>query len=144
MKRLLLFDLNVVLDVLFDRSPHVTEATALWRASKERAAIGLVPAHGFTTIHYLVRHEKGADFARRALADLLTVFQVAAVDEAVIRRAESLNWTDFEDAVVAAAAEAAGCDAIVTRNPSHFPSAPVPVLVPKAALGLIESDRPSR
>ena len=140
MKRVFLFDLNIVLDVLFDRAPHVSEAAALWRAAKDRDAIGLVPAHGFTTIHYLVRHEKGADFARRALADLLAVFGVATVDEAVIRRAEGLDWTDFEDAVVAAAAEAAGCDAIVSRNPSHFPKSPVTVLAPKAALGLIRSE----
>jgi predicted nucleic acid-binding protein len=140
MKRLLLFDLNVVLDVLFDRAPFATEAAALWTAAKDRDVIGLIPAHGFTTIHYLVRHEKDADVARRAIADLLGVFQVAAVDEAVIRRAASLNWTDFEDAVVAAAADAAGCDALVTRNPSHFPKAPVTVLEPKAALALIRSD----
>jgi len=137
--RRLLFDLNVVLDVLFDRTPHVTEAAALWRASKEGAVLGLLPGHGFTTVHYLVRHEKGGDFARQALADLLNVFQVAAVDEVVIRRAASLNWTDFEDAVVAAAAEAARCEAIVSRNPAHFAKSPVPVLAPKAALGLLKS-----
>jgi predicted nucleic acid-binding protein len=140
MKRLLLFDLNVVLDVLFDRTPHVTEAAALWRAAKDRDVMGLVPAHGFTTIHSLIRHEKGGDFARRAVTDLLAVFQVAAVDEAVIRRADALAWNDFEDAVVAASAEAAGCDAIVSRNPAHFSKSPVTVLVPKAALALIESD----
>ena len=140
MKRLLLFDLNVVLDVLFDRQPFVGEAAALWQAAKERDVIGLIPAHGFTTIHYLVQNQKETDVARQALADLLGVFHVAAVDEAVIRRAASLNWSDFEDAVVAAAAEAASCDALVTRNPSHFPKAPVTVLEPKAALALIRSE----
>jgi len=48
MKRLLLFDLNVVLDVLFDRAPFATEAAALWTAAKDRDVIGLIPAHGFT------------------------------------------------------------------------------------------------
>jgi predicted nucleic acid-binding protein len=137
--RRVLFDLNVVLDVLFERAPHVTEAAALWKASKEARVLGLLPAHGFTTIDYLVRHEKGAAFARQALADLLNIFHVAAVDDAVIRRAARLNWTDFEDAVVAASAEAAKCEAIVTRNPSHFPKCPVTVLVPKAALALIQA-----
>jgi predicted nucleic acid-binding protein len=138
--RRLLFDLNVVLDVLFDRTPHVTEAAALWRASKEARIVGLLPAHGFTTIDYLVRHEKGAAFARQTIVDLLSVFHVAAVDDTVIRRAATFNWTDFEDAVVAAAAEAASCEAIVTRNPSHFPKSPVPVFAPKAAIALIEAD----
>jgi len=67
------------------------------------------------------------------------VFHVATVDEAVIRRAASLNWTDFEDAVVAAAAEAASGEVIVTRNPAHFSKSPVPVLAPKVALALLKS-----
>ena len=137
--RRLLFDLNVVLDVLFERDPHFADAAALWRASKDRVVAGLVPAHGFTTIHSLVRHEKGAPFAQQALADLLNVFQVAAVNSGVLRRASSLGWGDFQDAVVAAAAEEADCHAIVTRNPKHFSRSPVQVLTPRAALALIES-----
>ena len=141
--RRILFDLNVVLDVLFDRAPHVTDAAVLWRASKARTVLGFLPAHGFTTVHYLVRHEKGGDFARQALNDILGVFHVAPVDDVVIRRAASLGWTDFEDAVVAAVAESAGCEALVTRNPSHFPRCPVPVLAPKAAVALVKSEPPS-
>jgi predicted nucleic acid-binding protein len=139
MSRRFLLDLNVVLDVLFDRAPHVGEAAALWQAAKEGKLHGLIPAHGVTTIDYLVRHEKGGDFARQALLDLLNVFEIAAVDDAVIRRAASLGWTDFEDCVVAAAAEAASCEAIVSRNPSHFRRSAVPVLTPKAALGVLIS-----
>lgn len=137
--RRVLFDLNVVLDVLFERSPHAAEAAALWKASKDGRLYGLLPAHGFATIDYLVRHEKGAAFARQAIGDLLNVFHVATVDEPVIRRAAGLGWTDFEDAVVAAAAEAASCEALVTRNPGHFSKSPVTVLVPKAALALIHA-----
>jgi predicted nucleic acid-binding protein len=138
--RRVLFDLNVVLDVLFDRRPHVAEAAALWRMCKDGRVFGLLPAHGFTTIHYLVRHEKGSDTARKALADLLGVFHVAAVDEAVIRRAAALHWTDFEDAVVASAAEAMSCDALVSRDPAGFAGSTVQVLTPKAALALLQAE----
>jgi len=54
------------------------------------------------------------------VGDLLTVFRVAPVDDAVIGRALTLAWRDFEDAVCAAAADAAGCNAIVTRDPRGF------------------------
>jgi len=136
-KRIILLDLNVVLDVIFDRAPHVADAAALWHACRAKKVVALLPAHGLTTIDYLVRNAKGGDAARQALNDLLAVFQVAAVDEAVIRRAASLDWTDFEDAVVAAAAEAASCEAIVTRNPAHFVKSPVTVLSPRAAVALL-------
>jgi hypothetical protein len=69
---------------------------------------------------------------------VLSVFGVAPVDEAVLRRALSLWWSDFEDAVCAAAAEAAGCDVIVTRAPGDFRGSPVPVVDPVTALSLLQ------
>ena len=48
---------------------------------------------------------------------------MAAVGEDVMRHALVLAWPDFEDAVCAAAAEAGGCDAIVTRDPRALSSA---------------------
>jgi len=45
---------------------------------------------------------------------------------------------DFEDAVCAAAAEASGCEAIVTRDPSGFPTPRFPVVDPIAALSWLK------
>jgi hypothetical protein len=53
------------------------------------------------------------------------------------RRALALGWPDFEDAVCAAAAEAAGCQAIVTRDLDGFPASPLPVVDPAGALSWI-------
>jgi hypothetical protein len=50
---------------------------------------------------------------------------VAAVDSAVIQPALALAWPDFEDAVTA---PAAGCNLIVTRDPTGFPPSPVTAL----------------
>jgi len=133
LKRLLL-DVNVVLDVLFERPGHAASG-ALWKASEEGRVQGLLPAHGLTTIFYLAAKARGADFARAAVTDLLAVFHVADVTADVVRRALALGWRDFEDAVCAAAAEAARCDAIVTRDPSGFAHCPLEVLDPPTALG---------
>jgi hypothetical protein len=43
----------------------------------------------------------------------------------------------IKDAVCAASAEAAGCEAIVTQDPAGFPDSPLPIVDPAAALGLI-------
>jgi predicted nucleic acid-binding protein len=59
---------------------------------------------------------------------------VAPVDEKVLRRALSLGWTDFEDAVCASAAEVCGCDAIVTRDAKGFVDSPVRIIDPPTAL----------
>ena len=133
MKKVLL-DVNVVLDVLLDRPMHAGPAALLWGAVERGAAIGYLPAHGITTIYYLARRARGRPFARRVVEDLLSVFRTARLDEPVLRRALALSLPDFEDAVCAASAAGAGCDAIATRDPAGFEKAPLPVLDPAAAL----------
>jgi predicted nucleic acid-binding protein len=138
--RRILVDLNVVLDVLLDRKPQVEHAAALWRAIEEQRIEGLLSAHGFTTIFYLVAKRHGRDGARRVVADLLTVFAVAPVDEDVLRRAGALDLADFEDAVGAAAAEAMGCRAIVTRDPAGYAGGPLDAVEPALALAMLEDE----
>ena len=138
MKRLLL-DLNIVLDVVLDRAESAS-AARLWAALERGKGRGYVPAHGVTTIYYLVSRAQGAAFARRATDGILRTFAVASVDEKVLRRALSLGWPDFEDAVCASAAEFCGCDAIVTRDPKGFAESPVRVVdCPGALAWLIEA-----
>lgn len=139
MKRFLL-DLNVILDVLLDRPPDADAAAALWAAIENEQAEGMIPAHGVTTIFYLLEKARGAAFAREGVERLIGVFSVAAVGEDVIRRSLVLAWPDFEDAVCAAAADASGCDAIVTRDPDGYPKAPLPVIDPAAALGWLTAE----
>ena len=52
-------------------------------------------------------------------------------------RARSLSFTDFEDAALASAAEAAGCTQIVTRNVADFARSPVPALTPEELLAML-------
>lgn len=139
MKRILV-DVNVALDAVLERRPHAEVAAKIWAAVETRRVIGLVPGHGVTTLFYLFSRARGSDSARRAVAHLLTVFGVAGVSQATLQRALTLGWTDFEDAVCAAAAEAAGCDLIVTRDPAGFPASPVPAVDPPTALALLERE----
>ncbi len=132
-----LVDINVVLDVLLDRRPHVAASAALWAAIETGKVEGFLAAHAVTTIHYLLGRELGLRKARTTLATLLRVFRVAAVDQGTIQEALGLSFTDFEDAVTAAAARAAGCDVLVTRDPRGFRASPVRPLPPEAALPLL-------
>jgi predicted nucleic acid-binding protein len=137
MKRIL-FDTNVILDVLLDRRPYVEASAAVWAAVETGISEGMLAAHAVTTIHYLVRKERGSVKATRIVAAILRVFGVAAVDAAVIQEALQLPFPNFEDAVTAAAARLAGCECIVTRDPKGFRGSPVRSFTPEAVSPLLE------
>jgi predicted nucleic acid-binding protein len=142
--RRVLVDVNVILDAVLDRAPHSQAAARLWALADAKGIEALIPAHGLPTIFYLLARERDAAAARRAVETIIATFGVAGVDAAVIRRALALTWPDFEDAVCAAAADAAGCALLVTRDPRGFPDSPVPVLDPSTAVALLSGGGPDR
>lgn len=132
-----LFDTNVVLDVLLDRHPFVEESGAAWALVEYGRVVGMLSAHSVTTIHYLLEKNVGRANARPMITALLTVFSVATVDAGVIRDALHLSFADFEDSVSAAAARSAACDYLVTRDRTGFRNSPVRPITPHAILRIV-------
>ncbi len=137
--RRVLFDTSIVMDVLLDREPYVAASAAAWAAAESGAAEGLLAEPAVTTLHYLAAMELGAAKARHVVSDILTVFRVAALDSAVLDEALHSPYSDFEDAITAAAARLAGCDFIVTRDPKRFRASPIRAFTPEAVLPLLQS-----
>lgn len=135
--RRILFDTNIILDVLLDRQPHAEASAAVWAAVESGSSEGMLAAHTVTTIHYLIRKEMGEVKARRIILALLQAFGVAAVDSQVLKEALQLHLSDFEDALSAAAARSAGCDCIVTRDPKGFRGAALRSLTPETLLPIL-------
>jgi predicted nucleic acid-binding protein len=133
----ILFDTNIILDLLLDRHPHAEASASIWAAVETGAAEGMLAAPAVTTIHYLVRKERGNARAKRIVSAILRVFKVAPVDREVVQEALLLPFSDFEDAVTPAAARFADCDYIMTRDPKGFRSSPVRALTPEAVIPLL-------
>ena len=133
----ILFDTNIILDVLLDRQPHAEASVAAWAAAESGRVEGLIAAHAVTTIHYLLQKQVGNAKAKPILSSVLRVFKVAPVDSPVIDEALALPFTGFEDAVTAAAARHAGCVAIVTRDPKGFRGSQVRAFAPDAISPLL-------
>jgi len=140
MKRMLL-DVNIVLDVLLDRRPFAEQASAVWATVEAGTAEGVLAAHAITTLHYLNARAVGRRMASQTTEALLSVFDVAAVDGAVLADAVRFGWSDFEDAVTAAAARRSRCDVIVTRNPRDFKRSPVRLVTPSEAVAWVAATR---
>lgn len=129
-----LFDTNIVLDVLLDRTPWVRESSALWQANDAGQVVGYVTASAFTDVFYIARRLAGKQAARAAIRILLEAFAVCPVHREALELAESLEGEDFEDNLQAACAELMGLDAIATRNKSDFIGSAVPPFTPAEIL----------
>jgi predicted nucleic acid-binding protein len=84
-----------------------------------------------TTIHYVVSRFEGVDAADEAVDWMLARLEVVPEGRDTFLRARNLGFRDFEDAVVASAAEQARCDRIVTRNVDDFRDSPVVAVTPR-------------
>ena len=134
-----MFDTNVVLDLLLDREPFVKEAKSLIIKVEQGVLNGVLCATTVTTIHYLLLKSRGKAGATEVIHSLLKLFEVASVTRAVLEDALETDDKDYEDAVLYKAAYHAGVDLIVTRDRSGFKKADMPVMSPKELLVLLAS-----
>jgi predicted nucleic-acid-binding protein len=131
-----LFDSDVLIDVLAQRQPFVTtSAQALNRATQPEVQ-GFVSGHAVTNIFYILRRQVGSETARELVSRLLQHLQVARITDEVIRAALQSSITDFEDAVTSEAANAAGVEVVVTRNTPDFVASVIPVVLPEEFLAM--------
>ena len=129
-----LFDLNVLLDVIQRREPHFGASASVCAMAIRKEVSAFIPAHAVTTVAYIVRKYAGAKKESEVLDWLLAGFTVAPSGHQDMLRAKSLKITDFEDAVVVATAESSRCSAMLSRNVSDFKGSTVPILTPEEFL----------
>lgn len=133
-----LFDTNVLLDVLLGREPYIQVAAKLVALVDNGRIEGSICAAAVTTLYYVGAKDLGRKRAHKQVRTLLSVFEIAPVDRDVLQRALDDNgFSDFEDAVAHEAAHAAGMSAIVTRNGRDFARATIPVFEPLELLAAI-------
>ncbi len=134
-----LFDTNVVLDVLLARPPHAAPAIELFDRVARRELDGLLSATTITTIFYLAAKAAGTAQAKRHVNTLLGLFEIAAVGRSALADALALGFGDYEDAVLHEAARHAGATAIVTRDPKGFAAAKLTVYSPAELLRILQA-----
>jgi len=134
-----LFDTNVILDVLLDREPFANDAAYLLSKVERSEITGFVCATTITTIHYLATKALGANAAFRHINVLLALFVIAPVNRLVLEGAVKSKFNDFEDAVLHESALHAGAKYIVTRNSIDFKKSKLPVFEPREFINSLES-----
>lgn len=131
-----MFDINVVLDIIGRREPFAGAADAAYVHAVELGDRPFLAAHAYATLFYLLGASATRKRRKAAMDWLFESFSAACVGERELATARSYAMTDFEDAMVSAAAVSAGCDVIVTRNCADFVGSPVTAVSPEGFVGM--------
>ena len=124
----MLFDTNVVLDLLLRREPWVSQARPLVEMHDTGQIVGYLPVSALTDLFYISRRIVGITRAFEVVDRCLNDFEALALDRALIEAARRLPGNDFEDNVQIACAMMARLDLIVTRNVADFAHSPIPTV----------------
>lgn len=132
-----LFDTNVILDVLLQRAPHVAASASLLSRAEAGEVTCYLCATTVTTLHYMTAKALGSEQACAHLRNLLALCEIAPVHRPVLEKALDAGFHDFEDAVLHEAARQVAADAIATRNLQDFKKSVLPVYTPEELLKVL-------
>ena len=133
-----LFDTNIILDVLLDRKEFVELSASLVSLVETHDIEGYLCATTVTTIDYLVTKTHNKKVAKISIQKLLSLFKIARVDQEVLSLSIESEFTDFEDAVQYFSGQLVGVNAIVTRNAKDYKKANYAVYSPSELWGIVQ------
>lgn len=127
-----IFDTNVILDVLAARKPFVAfSAEAVMRAERNGCNTAIT-ANTVTDVYYLLRkHLSDRERAKKLLLGVVQRVAVLDTTRSICLAAFKSPVSDFEDAVLVESAVRWGADCIVTRNVADFTASPIAALTPE-------------
>ena len=133
----LLIDTNVILDVLINRPEFVKDSSMIWKLCETEQARGYISTLTYANMMYVMRKQMTPDQIAEIFRKLSLIFEFADFSPAVLERAVTMKWKDFEDAVQSATAEAIHADYIITRNLKDFTQRRVMAFTPSELLARI-------
>ena len=134
-----LFDTNIILDLLLDRKPFSEYASSLMSRVERSEIDGFLCATTITTIHYLLTKYLDKKKSIESIHSIMALFEIAPVNRLVIENALVSKFSDFEDSVLHESARHAAAEYIITRNITDFKKSKMPVFTPGEFLNMLES-----
>ena len=123
-------DSNVLLDVALEREPFYEDGLFVMEWCIKNASSNHIAWHTITNCFYLLRRELGKEPTLAVLSSLLEWVEVAPTSKPLAQAGLKQAGKDFEDTLQFLCAEAAGCDAIITRNTKDFQQSKVKAYTP--------------
>ena len=135
----LLADANVLLDYLLRRPGYGEDIRDLFVMGFYGDAELWAPAKSLTDVFCVARKAIGSQAAQKNMWARLERLRVVAIDGDDVRAAAEACWPNFEDCLIARAAEKVRANYIVTRDKAGFARAGVPAMTPRELLEEVSS-----
>ena len=126
-----LLDTNIILDYIAERPFYKSETKLIFDMIYSHKISGIIAAHSFSNLWYLLRKICDDEQRRKIISSLLNSFEIAQIDKSHIKAAiERKNFKDFEDCLQDECASSFNADFIITRDKNDFLNAKILPLLP--------------
>ena len=127
-----LIDTNVIIDVLQNREPWCAAGKEIFLTIANKQITGCITAKQIADIHYFSRkqfkEQENIDAkCRDIVTKIMSLFELLDTLGTDCQDAIAYENNDYEDAIMISTALRSGVDAIITRDKSHYKSAPLPI-----------------
>lgn len=128
---LVLFDTNIILDVLEKREPFYESSKSTLESCVSGKVTGYIALHSISNIFYILRKRYSSEDRRKLLLYILDLLQIANADHERVRNAlKREDFCDFEDCLQDECAQQIKADYLITRNIDDFSNSKIPAVTP--------------
>jgi predicted nucleic acid-binding protein len=128
MNNRLFIDTNVMLDLLGERVPHYDSIAKIATLADKGKVKMIVSALSYATVFCLLSKFDDSNKVKEKLRKFKIISEISDLDNKVIEKGLSSNFTDFEDSLQYYCAIKSDCSILITRNGKDFKSSEIPVL----------------
>lgn len=125
-----LIDTNIILDVLCNCKDFVEESSKVFKLCEVKKIMGYISALSIDNIVYIMRKELDTEKVKEILEKLSLIFEVVDLKADDLKRASSLDFKDYEDAIQSAQANRIKANYIITRNIKDYNKSKVTAIKP--------------
>ena len=134
-----LIDTCIIIDALQCREHFFDDAQNILIGNANDEFTGIITAKSVLDIYYIIhRYNHNNDKTKEIILNLLSLLTVCDTTKEDINNAILSDISDYEDAVIAAAAERIHADAIVTLNSKDYRKSKVRVIEPYELLNELD------
>lgn len=125
-----LIDTNIILDVLCNRREFVEDSSRVLKLCEVKKITGYISVLSIPNIVYIMRKELDTDKVKKILEKLSLIFEFVDLKAEDLKRACSLDFKDYEDAIQSTQASRIKANYIITRNIKDYNKSKVAAIKP--------------